>query len=123
MKLSVFQDDFEVATIEQLRRHLGVRFEKIFGSFWLWHESGSSMALMVRGEDSYIHFFPKKGHPGFQPEERDQGGDDYVDFRADNFVLTPMPRSLVLPVKSGISIFEEYFTTGSKSASVTWTEL
>jgi hypothetical protein len=123
MKLSVFQDDFEVATLDELRRHLCTRFEKEFGSFWLWRESGSSMALMVRGDDAYIHFFPEKGHPGFQPEESEQGGDECVEFRADNFELTPMPRSLVLSATKGISIFEEYFTTGAKSELIIWTEL
>lgn len=123
MILSVFQDAHEVSTLDGLRPHLVKRFNEQFATFWLSSANGSSMALMIRGADAYIHFFPRKDHPGYQPEANTAGDERWVEFLADNYERTDIPRSLVIPTEKATAIFEEYFRTGAPSASIIWVEL
>ena len=123
MQLASFKSTFEVRKLDELREHLRHRHEEKFGSFWLDHPSGTKMALLVNGDEACIHFFPGGDHPGFQPEARAGDWSQHVEFRADNYEITPIPRPLVLPLTEALILIEEFFASGSLPAAIQWTEL
>ena len=121
MKLATFQQPVEVASIEQLRKELQFRHDCSFGSFWLWHPTGTELALMVNGSDAYIHFLPGGDHPGYQAAVRDRS--DEILFLADNYEPTPMPRFTTIPLATALIAVEEFFRSGQRPSSISWDSL
>lgn len=81
------------------------------------------MALLVNGDKACIHFFPGGDHPGFQTEARTGDWSQHVEFRTDNYEITPIPHPLLLPLSEALSLVDDFFVSGSPPAAIKWTEL
>jgi len=124
MKLAKFREIVEVNSLAELHEHLCFRHQTTFGSFWLWHDSGTKLALMVNDSDACIIFFFGERNPGFQSiNARTNSPDEEVAFLADNYEPTPMSRYFTVPLSQAISVVDEFYTSGQHSKNIDWCEL
>lgn len=95
-----------------------------YGCIWLRHENGAQLAIMIRGQQAYPHFFPSGDHPGWQIAAIEAGNwDTSVEFHADNGELTPMPLALVLPIERTVELLQYFWQYGERTPRERWTSL
>lgn len=126
MYLSVFRDNYEVQSVDELRLHLQFRHEGQFGAFWITaaKDEFPAMALFINGAQACMFYIREEGDPGFHSLGIDsQNFKDEVDFVIDNFQMDLYPVAMVIPTSQGISAFEEFFRTGVQPSSVGWFEV
>ena len=124
MKLAKFQEEIEVNTLTELQMQLRSRRDVDFGSFWLWHESGTELAMMVNGNNAHLFFVSDDRRLMFQSCSPDSNApDEQARFLADNGEPTPMARYWTVPLFRAITVIEEFFRSGRRSESIDWDEL
>ena len=121
--LRVFQEPYEAQNLDELHQRLSFRNDDDAACFWLYHDSGSELGVMFKGDDAYVHYFPGGGHPGFHPigAIRERGTD--VPFVADNHELTPVDRTMVVPCRIALSAIDQFFSSGAKPTAIEWESL
>ena len=124
MKLAKFQEEIEVNTLTELPTQLRSRRGVDFGSFWLWHESGAELAMMVNSNDAYLFFVSGDRNLMSQSRSPDSDApDEEIKFFADNGEPTPVARYWTVPLFRAIVVIEEFFQSGRRSESIDWDEL
>ena len=145
MKLAKYQEIIEVNSLEELHDHLRFRHDTIYGSFWLWHDSGTELGIMINGEDAYLLFMTADGNPRKPPplgmrvvapvtykgtgdgpsfystySEGTASPDEAVEFLADNYEPTPMNRLYTAPLSQAMKAIDDFFESGERSQSIQW---
>ncbi len=148
MKLAIFRDIVEVSTVEELRDRLRFRDESSRVSFWLWHDSGTELSVVVCAEDAYALFVDADGFSNHSTldvmthsnEPRTYVGgvgpslyvsysgqtetcDEVVEFLADNGEELSATREYVVPLSRAIEAMEDFFCSGQRSARIEWHKL
>lgn len=145
MKLAKFKEVIEVNSLDELHDHLRFRHDLVYGSFWLWHESGAELGIMINGEDAYLLFIAADGSPQKSPplgtrvagpvtyegtgeaaslystySEGADSPDEQIDFLADNYEPTPMNRLYTAPLAHAMKAIDAFFESGERSHSIQW---
>jgi hypothetical protein len=145
MKLAKYQEIIEVDSLEELHDHLRFRHETIYGSFWLWHERGTELGIMINGENAYLLFVTADGAPRKSPPlgmravepvtyegtregpsfySTYSGGtespDEEIEFLADNYEPTPMDRLYTAPLSQAMKAIDDFFESGERSHRIQW---
>ena len=123
MRIASLKGQAVASSTSELRSQLVERDIEGKAAYWLWHESGTQLAIMVNRDDACLHFFPFEGHPGFHSLGQEPEWSEMVSFLAENGEPTEVPRPMVIPVQLALSAVEEYFSTGAAPATVAWQEL
>jgi hypothetical protein len=122
MKLRVFKEEFSVESLGSLRAHFPKRFQGSFGCFWLDHDNGTSMAMLVRDDKAHLTFFSGPSRLVFEPKRSSIESDELIIFRVDNHEEAEIGADSVLPEPVARAAFEEYFATGAIPKSIEWVE-
>jgi hypothetical protein len=145
MNLAKFQETIEVNSLDELHDHLRFRHDTTYGSFWLWHESGSELGIMINGEDAYLLYTTADGAPRESPplgmrvvrpatyvgtgagpthystySEGTDSPDESIEFFADNYEPTPMNRLYTAPLAQAMKAIDDFFEFGEHSQSIPW---
>jgi len=148
MKLAKFRDIVDINNLAELHEHLLSRDRGFYGSFWLWHDSGAELAVMINGDDSYVLFISSdraaqhstldlmtnpnvprayigsEGPSLYSSYSEDaEYPDEEVDFLADNYEPTPMSKRYTVPHSQALIVMEEFFISGERSTNIRWYEL
>lgn len=123
-QVHIFHDAKPGLTFADAIRYVSGIAPDNYGCIWLRHESGTQLAIMIKGQQTYSHFFPCGDHPGWQVAATEAGDwDTSVNFRADNGELTPMPLALVLPIERSVEILRHFWQHGERTLREQWTSL
>lgn len=124
MKARYFLKEISVSSLGALHNLLGTRHKSELGSFWFYHPSGTELSVMVNRQDAYVHFFPGDASAGYRPigAEPDMW-ESFVEFLADNYESTPVPRAMVVPIERAILAVEEFYQSGAKPEALEWEQL
>jgi hypothetical protein len=124
MKIRTFRDNGSAETLAELRILLKARYQIHYGSFWLYHPDGPEMGLMVNDEEAYVHYFPGDGSAGYRPiGTTPDDWEDTVEFLADNYEVTPIPRAMVVPLQKAMAVIEEFFAASALPKTLQWERL
>lgn len=126
MNLSVFREDYEVHSEDELRMHLGYRHEGKYGAFWITPAKNGlpAMALFINGEEACMFYIREDLDSGFHSLGVDSNNfKDEVDFVIDSYQLDRYPRAMVVAASQGRAAFEEFFRTGAQPRAVAWFEV
>ena len=123
-------DDFggqhEIGTSDELRAILQAKYDGSYNEIWLGDPEGKSMAISVKDELCYLHYFPGGGHPGFHsvgdivdPE------DGMTIFRTGNALEEQeIMNDAIVPFANAVAAAEEFFADPTKlPQAVAWEEL
>jgi hypothetical protein len=126
LHLSVFGDDYQVDSADQLRALLGVRHEGKYGAFWLSESRDGcpALGLFVNEDQACMFYIREEGDPGLHSlgSEPDNFKDE-VDFVIDNYQSDRYPRAMVIPTSQAVAAFEEFLCSGAQPSGVRWFEL
>ena len=145
MKLAKFRDIVKANSMAELHEHLQCRHHGVFGSFWLWHEDGTELAVMINRDDAYLLFVSSDGvsqqstldlMTSPQVPRTYVGGtgpslyssytkaadspDEEIEFLADNYEPTPMCRLYTVPLSQATLAIEHFFASGQRSENIEW---
>lgn len=126
MKLTIehFGGRADVKDTTELTTVLGLRFGDGFNEFWI---TGSRrfphMVLAVAPEGAAMHYFPKKGHPGFRSMgNRSKTGS--MAFRTNTPEQKLMvAKSSIISVQLANAAVAEFFHTHGLPPIIEWEEL
>src|SRR6266481_4485112 len=129
MKVIDFDGHHSVHSIAELEQLLGVRFKDQLNHFWL-RADGSDfprLAIMVKGDLSAIHYFPKDRHPGYVS----LGGKLNLDpDRTATFSISHSPaddvkvrHEFVIAFSKAHEVAKEFFHSRERPRSIEWCEL
>jgi hypothetical protein len=120
----IFRDAKPASTLADAINYISGVAPDDYGCIWLRHDNGTQLAIMIKGQQAYPHFFPRDDHPGWQVAAPEAGDwDTSVTFHADNGELTPMPLALVLPTERTLEILRYFWHHGERSPAEQWTSL
>ena len=111
--------------VDELRAQIQFRDSSGFASFWLWHDNGAEMAVMLNGQQAHIHFFPNDGSEGAYslatvPPEHPE---ETVEFVANTGEPNPVRRRMVIDMPSAEEAIIFFFKTGERSDKLTWEDM
>ncbi len=116
--------------LEDLENILRFRTDKGLNEFWIWISEeieNPCMAMLVKNDYAYLHFFPEEGHPGFQSvgqdTDLDEDGDSTFYTGSDSGEEVSVPNYAVLPFQMAVNAVKEFFETKEMPQSVDWEEL
>jgi len=121
VKLSVFQETHDVASVAQLQSLLSLRHEGKYGAFWLKDGDGPSLGMFVNGDEACLYYYRDREDTGahslgYQPDNFDE----QVDFLIENYQRDLYPRAMVVDRPQAEKAFVEFFQTRDLPKSVNW---
>jgi hypothetical protein len=124
MKLHVFDKEFEVNDIQQLRRHLEFRYQGKYGAFWLEADNGESLAIFINVVNACMFYIKEEGDSGLSSLSHIYADnfDDTREFIIDNYQRDEYPLAMVIPLNEALEEFEGFFKTGQLPRLINWNE-
>lgn len=113
------RDAHLIAIVEELTKRPHDRYQTL----WLYHDNGTELAVMLNADIANIHYFPTIGHPGFVSIGTGSPDAPAVDFLADNGEPTQVPAEHVVSSADAEAVIRDYWSSGERSAIITWSEL
>ncbi|MCP5120202.1 MAG: hypothetical protein GY953_56115 [bacterium] len=129
MLISANHKQWDAQNEQGVEHALSTRDARGGGEFWLAEGIGEYPCLgsIVSGEQSNIHYFPEKGHPGFRclggkglPPE---GTSIFVFDAGDPGDGIEVPNDFVVPVATAVVVAKEFLRCRNLPTSVEWLEL
>jgi len=118
----------EANDISEFESVLDKRYGPDVNAFWMMHdeELNPAISLLVRGDLSYIHYFPVEGHPGFASvgsiEDLDMDG--FTTFRFETLEQEQeIWNRQVIPASAAMSAAKDFFNSKELPKSILWNEL
>jgi Immunity protein Imm1 len=126
MKIFDFDSECDVNAPADIEIALGKRHPGGINSFWLCHgpERFPSINISVKGDFAYVHYFPRKGHPGFASVGRSdlRSGamtDLFISPTEDISVLN----STLVPFSDALKVAQEFAISGVAPTCIRWDSL
>lgn len=148
MKLAIFHELVDVHTTGELREHFRFRHEAVYASFWLWHDNGTELSVVVNHDDAHAMFVDADGSTrhstmdlmanpqvprtyigGEGPSlfisccESLEAPDEMVEFLADNYEPLSVSRRNIVLSSLGLQVMEDFLCTGQRSEAILWEQL
>jgi hypothetical protein len=124
MKLQIFDKEFKVNDIEELRKHLKFRYKEKYGTFWLEADNGESLAIFINGMNACMFYIKEIDDSGLSSlnQIRADNFEETMEFIIDNYQMDEYPLAMVIPITKALEEFEGFFKTGKLPRIITWNE-
>jgi Immunity protein Imm1 len=129
MTVQDFGGVHEIGNLVELEATLMRRYGDGVNGFWLSHgrENYPTISLMVRGDLSYLHYFPTEDHPGFTPtgeELEGSGPGSTTTFYIDSFQAPiEIANDAMVSFPTALRVAKEFFFSKELPRCIEWQEL
>ena len=127
MTVISFEGERQCNSLEELNEVLELRSERDNNDFILIpNEDYPNMEILIKGDWTYIYYFPEEDHAGFfaymDNNGLDKDGDMEFNIGSFNSVIE-ISNEHVIPVEKAYEVAREYFASNELSKEVKWFEL
>jgi hypothetical protein len=123
-----FKGKYEPKSLSEFERVLEKRYGPDVNGFWISHDEkrNPAISLLVKGDLSYILYFPDENHPGFASVGRIErlDRDGFTTFRFETVEQEQeVWNRQVIPLTDALKAAVEFFTSEKLPQSIEWEEL
>src|SRR5271157_2919991 len=125
MKLIINQNEFAIASVEELRAELARVAEEDFAEVWLRPAAdGASLCALINAESAWLMYLRHEGDPGFSTRNPEYSGaeDATIEYRLANGQLDRYPAAWAVSTKAALPALEHFFSTSERAPWLQWHE-
>ena len=128
MRIQDYDSVCNVTSPADIETALSERHRAGRNAFWLFHaaELFPAINIMVKGDLSYVHYFPKERHPGFSSVGRVPGlrrnGNTVLFMNSSDEPVEIMNEAVVL-FSDALKVAQEFAVSATMPKCIQWFEL
>ena len=125
MNVHDFDGRVSIDNEDELRLRLELVRKGEFGAFLLHHDKGyPALALHINGDVAYLHYYPSRGHSGYQAQDMAPSGCEpkvrFLQLDGDEGNVFQVPDYTLVSTETAYETALEFFRRSEIPLSISW---